>query len=148
MLSLPLGVLTARPEIVAIIIIVTTLVFVSVITVTALVLRLQQRRLWHETARLAIEKGQPVPIPSSVLRRNEADAAQSPRRRSDVRRGLALLAVGLGVYVTLLRAPNATVLYLAAYVPAFVGVALLLNALLEAWMSRKTKDAGDTPPQA
>lgn len=68
--------------------------FACVIGVVALILvfRSRNERTRHETIRLAIEKG--VEIPSELL-------LPSPRRRSDVRRGLVLVSGGFGLLIVL-----------------------------------------------
>ena len=132
----------------------------TVIVIVALVFKHHQRRLWHETARAALDKGQPLPsYPGAQKHEIEKSwhefarsqmAAQNHiqgfRWRRDLRGGLMLLALGLAVYAA--RPPSWTTGWdLAIYVPSFIGAALLLNALLSALFAPKEKDVSARPPQ-
>ena len=92
-----------------------------------IVFRSIQRRheLWHETARVALEKGQPLPpMP--------ADVAPSPEQAmptNDIRTGLILIAGGAGLYLFLGSLISRSMGYVGA-IPGFIGVALLLFGLL------------------
>jgi hypothetical protein len=101
----------------------------------------QKRQLWHETARVALEKGQPLPaMPMSDEELKHAapppgtepaaweQARQIQQRRNDLRSGLILIAVGAGLYLFLGQMAG-PVRYCGA-IPGFIGVAMLLNALL------------------
>ena len=132
----------------------------GIIVVAGLVFKYHQRRLWHETARAAIEKGQPLPPYPGAQKdetekswhefaKNQASAHHNFRRsrwRCDLRRGLVLLAIGLAFYAA--RPPSWTPLWnLAIYVPGFIGAALLLNALFSAIFSPKETETDTRPPQ-
>jgi hypothetical protein len=96
-------------------------------------LKFVQRRqeLWHETARVALEKGQPLP----PLPRDMQAPRSEPRRATDFRAGLVLLATGVGLYLffqTFLPA-----LRFVAAIPACIGVALLLFLLLSDYREDK-----------
>jgi hypothetical protein len=109
-------------------------------------------RLWHETARLALEKGQPLPpwigdedygeeAPAATT---TVAAAPPSRRRPGLLGGLLLVAVGAGLYLGLER--SAPTLSHFAAVPAFTGAALLLHSLIDALLPRKNPEAGDRAP--
>lgn len=84
----------------------------------------QRRRLWHETARLALEKGQPLP-PSIDAPAPENRRGYRPAR--DIRRGLVLMSVGVGLYFFLGHvAPDVATV---GAIPGLIGVALLLFGL-------------------
>jgi Domain of unknown function (DUF6249) len=105
-------------------------------------LKYVQRRqeLWHETARAALEKGQPLPPLPPDMRHDP-----HPEQNNDLRAGLIMVATGAGLYlffVTFLHPLR----YVAA-IPGFIGVAMLLYATLHALLGRKDKPA-DRPPQA
>ena len=132
----------------------------GVIVVAALVFEHHKRRLWHETARAALEKGQPLPTYPGAQKQeiekswhefamNQASAHHSFRRsrwRCDLRRGLVLLAIGAAVYMA--RPPSWTPGWdLAIYIPGFIGAALLLNALFSAIFSPKETETDTRPPQ-
>jgi hypothetical protein len=88
-----------------------------IMAVAGMYFRHQQQKLWHETARIALEKGQPVPpMP------NDDDEKQHPRQDPghDFRAGLILVATGAGLYFFLGRGIAAIV--------GFIGVALLIYA--------------------
>jgi len=83
--------------------------------------RHRNQRLRHETIRLALEKGQPLPpeILDPVDRRDPA--------LRDLRRGLVLVAIGLGVCIYLGLTPLAQLHreWPAGFVPACIGLAYL-----------------------
>jgi hypothetical protein len=73
------------------------LLFTGVVVVTAQVTKAAERKAFYETARAAVEKGQP--LPPEVI---EAMAAQPKRpatAQSDLRAGMIWLAAGLGVII-------------------------------------------------
>ena len=108
-----------------------------VIIVGGLILAYHRQRQWHETARLALEKGQPLPAAQ--------DAAPQAQPRTDgpsrdLRTGLILLATGAGLFVFVDALLGRWMAYVGA-IPGFIGVALVLFALLSLLFNRK-----DTPP--
>ena len=101
----------------------------------------QRQRLWHETTRIALEKGQPVPV---YQEDRESPQTQSTElRQHDLRGGLVLIAVGAGLYLFLGAVSNKSVAALG-YIPGLIGVALILH-----WIFAKvsTKKA-DLPPRS
>ncbi len=112
--------------------------------------RYQRDKLWHETARIALEKGQPVPDrwPSFA-----AGANRWERRRWrwswfgpwwDIRRGLVLLAVGGALYFALDRSARDWM-----FLPMAIGsVYLLFGAVrLMAQGPNDESDPRDPPPK-
>lgn len=93
----------------------------------------RRQQLWHETARIALEKGQPVPPrprsdeemeltpPAGVAYDEWLAAKRAQQWRHDIKGGLVLIAVGVGLYLMLGSS------YLGA-VPGMIGVALLVYA--------------------
>ena len=71
----------------------------------------------HETLRLVIEKG--GEIPAALL-------VNAPNPRSDLRRGLLLLSVGLALGILLLATKSGHGAWTAALIPTFLGVAYLV----------------------
>jgi hypothetical protein len=71
-------------------------IFLAAVILVPLWLRYQERRRMHETLRIAFEKG--LPVPPELITALQSNLA--PRRpstpESDLRRGLVLIAVGLG----------------------------------------------------
>lgn len=116
------------------------IVLAGVITVCGMYFHNRRREMWHETARIALEKGQPLP----PLGPEQSEADEKPKDRDanhDVRGGLVLIAVGAGLWMMFTGiAPGLR--YIGA-IPGFIGVALLLYALLAAMFRRKPTQ----PPQ-
>lgn len=151
------------PELMIVITLILFPFMIVAIVATALYFKFKQRQAWQELVRLALEKGQPIP-PYPGQQRHEIkkswhDFAMSQlaankrlgykRRLRDVRAGLVLLAIGAAVYFTSLGAAGSERGSFAffAYLPAFIGAALLLNGLLDAIFSRKDDDPGAQSPQ-
>ena len=131
-----------------------------VIVCASLYYKHRRDALWHETARIALEKGQPIPqrldsegagldVPPPT-----ADAAtwlrmrREARRLKDIRGGLILLAIG---FAFLVASRHGSFLGSQGLFPAFIllgiGAALLLNALFNALFSGKW-EGNRPPPQA
>ena len=85
---------------------------------------MQKRRLRHELLRIALEKGQPLP-PELLEER------PSRKVRDDRRSGLIALAFGGALFFFLGALPIPTGVRWVALIPGFIGVALLLNWMLE-----------------
>ena len=60
-MHLPLALFGLEPWIIGIVIPVAGLIFAGAIAISAMYFKNRQRELWHETARVALEKGQPLP---------------------------------------------------------------------------------------
>ncbi len=86
----------------------------------------RNRRQRHETARLALEKG--LPIPEFIL--NEDAHGRQRRPRNDRRTGLILIGIAIGLYLFFRSVGGPGGSWVAA-IPGFIGVALLLNWLFE-----------------
>lgn len=102
-----------------------------------IVFRAAQRRqeLWHETARVALEKGQPLPpMPPDML---QQPVKEKPS--NDIRSGLILIAVGAGLYLFLGTLVSPGLGYVGA-IPGFIGIALLGFGIVHALVKR------DGPP--
>jgi len=97
----------------------------------------RRQAMWHETARVALEKGQPMPKSP-----DEEDVEQEEKQSTggDIRAGLILIAVGGGLYLFLGNLTDSKIGYVGA-IPGFIGVALLLFGLLNLVFKRK-----DPPP--
>ncbi len=106
--------------------------------------REQLRR--HETARLALEKGQAIPVFSDAW---NANVPRPARQRSWVGLmigGFVNLAVGVGAYIMLCSIQGAYEARWFGMIPGLIGVALLLSALIVGLTSRTPTDSGDPPP--
>ncbi len=128
------------------------------IVIVSLYFKNQSRKMWHETARIALEKGQPIPLAPSALspkieealgKRLETENRTSSR--NDVKAGLILIAISVGLYFGLKDGTGGipgmpSSVY---YVPGFIGVALLINAVISFLLNRKkTETPSSRPPQA
>lgn len=97
------------------------------ITISIFYLQHRENKALHETARLALEKGQPIP-PELLDQLNGKTELRAEVRReptNDLRTGLILVAVGAGIYVFFAAMSVQSLRYLGA-IPGFIGVALLL----------------------
>ena len=96
----------------------------------------QKQRLWHETSRIALEKGQPLPPPESegFRHRDHTSAVQH-----DVRGGLVMIAVGVGLNIFLGAVGGENVARLGV-IPGLIGVALLINAAFMGIVKGKGQD--------
>ena len=97
----------------------------------------RRQAMWHETARLALEKGQPVP-------KSPDDEAEEREEKNndggDIRAGLILIAVGGGLYLFLGSIGGSKIGYVGA-IPGFIGIALLVFGMITLGFKRK-----DPPP--
>lgn len=109
-------------------------VFMGPIVIFIIFQSIQRRhQLWHETARVALEKGQPLPpMP--------ADVAPPPitenKPANDIRTGLILIATGAGLFLFLNMLVGRGLGFVGA-IPGFIGVALLLFGILNAVMTTR-----------
>lgn len=142
-----LAVTFTSQETIGIIALVGGLILAGVIVTTVLYFQHQKQRLWHETARLAIERGQPIPAYPAT---DEERASQPPqgvsyeewrryRRGRGLKAGLILMSVGIGL--GFVNGQN----YYAGAIPFLIGVALVINALIERLWS---DDSAGRPPRA
>jgi len=93
--------------------------------------RQKRSRMLHETIRLLIEKGQPIPP--------ELLQSQDPPRqpKSDLRSGLVLVGIGIGVGIFLyVQQGN---VWPAALVPLLMGVAFLITWKIESNKNGQSK---------
>jgi len=118
---------------VAIISIVGGMLITIVVIVGGLLFAHRRQALWHETARLALEKGQPLPQALEEMKSDPDTPADAVRR--DLRAGLILIAVGAGLYVFFIAFLGTWMAYVGA-IPGFIGVALVLFAVLSSKIGR------------
>lgn len=93
--------------------------------------RFKKEHQRHETIRLIVEKGAEIPPQLLVSDR---------RRSSDLRRGVLLLAAGLGVTVFLAIVAHKEPAWSLGLVPAFLGAGYLLTWWIEARRARGRSD--------
>ena len=124
--SLPLGnILGLGPAELGIMVGMIALPIGVIIVVSGMYFRHQQQKLWHETARIALEKGQPLP-PLPAEDQNEDRGSELA---SDFRSGLILVGTGIGL--RFIVGPG------IAAVVGFIGVALLVYATFALMFRRK-----------
>ena len=99
--------------------------FVLCLMIMLMISRHQRDKMWHETARLALEKGQPVPsrweLPHMGGRFRGAGPWGCWGPWWEIRRGFILIAVSIGLYFTLNERVHG---WLA--IPACIGAVYLL----------------------
>jgi hypothetical protein len=122
--------------------------FAAVFLFVSLHFRNLEDQRMHETARLALEKGQPVP---SFARPDGRYPRYGPGHWSWIGLligGLVNVALGIGLFVMLTSIPGAYVARYCSLIPALIGVALLLAALIVGMTSRAHSDPGGRPPMS
>ena len=116
-----------------------TLVLPISLVAMSLYFKHRQRQMWHETARLALEKGQPIPTQGAPdAFRDRPHGGGTDLNHHDLRGGLVLMAVGLGLYWFI--GP-------VGYIPGFIGVALVVYALISRIFPAKKSDNPPAPPR-
>ncbi len=146
---LPIAMLGLEPWMVAIVVPVAGLIFAGVLIVSGMYFQHRRREMWHQTARIALEKGQPLPPSyepvglSEDVKERMAEAAVAasnpgPRWRGYLIGGLINVGVGGGLFMALSQIPNTN--FNVGYfglIPLFIGVALLIGAVVEGMLTRK-----------
>lgn len=94
--------------------------FVIIVVLMKSIARVHHARMWHETARIAIEKGQPLP---PAVYRNCSPLRDS---RRVLLGGLILIGVGAALYL----APNSPGGHWIGAIPGFIGLAMVLYCLV------------------
>jgi hypothetical protein len=142
-----LGMFEVSEHVIGLVALIGSLGFTAVLFVTVLYFQSKKRQMWHETARLALEKGQPLPPwpntdeelklrppPGTSLAEWEA-IRRAREQRGSLKAGLILIAVGVGLYI--MMQPQGI---LVGAIPGLIGVALIVHALIERLF------AGGRPP--
>lgn len=129
----PLAFLNLEPWVIAVIIPVVSLIFIGVVVVSGMYFQNRRREMWHQTARIALEKGQPLPLlPDEQSARPSTPPAEESR--NDLRGGLVLIGTGIGLYLFLGTFISPGLGYVGA-IPGFIGVALIIS-----WFARPRTD--------
>ena len=106
--------------------------FALIVVITGAISKAHKQRLHHETIRLALEKGQPIPAGTFQEDRSMGGANELGRipTKRDRRAGLILLGIAFGLLVFLWAKEGHGVQWVAL-IPGGIGAALLLNAMLD-----------------
>lgn len=135
--SLPFAFISFEPWMISIVIPVAGMIFAGVLIVSGMYFQNRKREMWHQTARIALEKGQPLPAfpeakVAEVMQAVNAAHPPQPRWRGLMIGGLINLGVGVGMFVALSQIPNArfNVGYFGA-IPGFIGLGLLVGAIVD-----------------
>lgn len=137
--------LNFEPWMIAIVVPAAGMIFAGVIVVSDMYFKNQRRAMWHETARIALEKGQPVPpLPDDVAR---GEPSRPMGATNDIRAGLICIAAGAALYVFLGSFIDRG-LGLVGAIPGFIGVALLLFGLVRLPSERKSSTNDSRPPKS
>jgi hypothetical protein len=147
-LHLPILANTYPPFVYALMVPVAALVFAMLVIGIGAYFRNKEDQRRHETARLALERGQPVPGFAEPWQRSGAYNVSPKSWIGLMAGGMINLAVGIGLYFTLVSIPGAYVARYCSLIPGLVGVALLACALIVALSSRSKSDAGGPPPMS
>ncbi|MEO6006099.1 MAG: DUF6249 domain-containing protein [Opitutus sp.] len=135
--SLSFAFLDLAPWTIAVIVPVAGMIFAGVIGGFAMYNHHRREAMWHELARLALEKGQPIPPPPAGLnglRQAAQTDGQGSRSRGYMVGGLINIAIGVGLFIALAQISKPTA-YFAA-IPFCIGIALLLAAFIDRAFSR------------
>lgn len=116
------------------------LLVASIAIIGGLLTAHRRQQMWHETARIALEKGQPLP----PMPDDEELESKPAERGGDIRVGLILIAVGAGLYVFLGQLVSRNLGYVGA-IPGFIGIALLLFGLLNLFLHRNDPPSSGRP---
>jgi hypothetical protein len=103
------------------------------IVIAAMYFHHQRRVLWHETARIALEKGQPLP---PNFGQDDTSCRSHATPADDIRGGLISIAVGAGLYLFFVGFGMGPLRFVGA-IPAFVGIAMLLFGITAALRQKK-----------
>jgi len=117
-----------------------------VVIVGGLIIAHHRQRQWHETARLALEKGQPLPQSLDDSDSHKVQGRpEGPGR--DLRAGLICIGTGAGLFLFFDALLGRWMAYVGA-IPGFIGIALVLYAILDLAFGRKNASTSDRPPQS
>ena len=128
-----------EPWMIAVVIPVAAMIFAGAMITVAMYFHNRRQEMWHQTARLALEKGQSLPdLPADSLSWRALTAQQTApaRGRGYLIGGLINIAIGVGLYIALSQVSKPAA-YFAA-IPFFIGVAHLVATVIEAMFSRKS----------
>jgi hypothetical protein len=124
--------------------------FLAAVILVPIYLRHRDRSQMQETLRTALEKGQTLPTELVTALQNSVASKTMPTREGDLRRGIVLIAVGLGLSALGyglwygLMTVDDTAAYIAGgctagagAIPGLVGVAYLIL-----WATKRNTPAG------
>ncbi len=123
----------------------------GLVAIAAMILHYLRQRDWNNVLRAAVEKGHPVAeltrldpsnAPAWLRHSPMMDRTRGPRH--DLRSGLILIAIGIGLHFGFKELRNDQVHVVSfEYIPAFMGLALLINASIGAVFPPKSNKESD-----
>lgn len=131
----------------AVIIAIVGMIFGGIMGIAGMFFEHQRKKLAHDVARLALEKGQPVPPEFAGEEHRRSHRSSPDLNHHDLRGGLVLIGVGAGVFL-FLKAVSGFNVALLGTVPAFIGIALVVNWLLVRRLGRNQSSNNPPPPAA
>jgi hypothetical protein len=120
--------------------------FTFLIAVAVFYFQNKERERWHATARLALEKGQP--IPSEHPEMADPGLGRHRQRMGLIIAGLVNLGVGVALFLGMSALPDGRVARYFVAIPGFVGAGLLVSALIDHFLAPKPPDRGDPKPRS
>jgi hypothetical protein len=122
-------------------------VVMGIVAIVAIVMKNLEQERWHETARIALAKG--VPVPSAPLASPSVNLPMTRHRQRMglITGGLVNIAIGIGVYIGMSAIDAAREAHFFGLIPAFVGVALILGAVIDRLLTPTLPHPGDTAPK-
>lgn len=106
--------------------------FVIVLVAIRSVARIQRQKMWHDTVRAAIDKGQPIPDALAKMPAWSRGRCCGPWMWY---RGLIWIAVGIGLYLV-----NSGGVRQWAPLPICVGAALLIGGVVSSLVGNRHRD--------
>lgn len=119
------------------------IVIFAIIVVINMALKNQERERWHETARLAIQKGVPLPPMPEDAQAVDVPRSRHKQRMGLITSGLVNIGVGFGVFLGLSHIDGVGGVRFWGLIPSLIGIALVLAAVIDILLSRNLQDRGD-----
>ncbi|HEX2853198.1 MAG TPA: DUF6249 domain-containing protein [Opitutaceae bacterium] len=118
---------------------------VGVFLICALYFENRRREMWHQTARFALEKGQPLPALGADDRPGKS--RPSHEKENDFRTGLIMIATGTGIFFAFREFLGHGLAFLG-FIPGLIGVALFINGIIVAILRDKKTHDDDRRPSS
>jgi len=120
---------------------ITVLVGGTLVAIAGIWFHDRERARWHATARLAMEKGQPLPAHPDEEKPLPPTERRHRQRMGLIIAGLVNLGVGVALFLGISAIPDAHVARFFVAIPAFIGLALLVSGLFDALLRPRSAEA-------